>query len=160
MCVVCLMTTKAQPVVKVEQGTLRGKIVRFSEQEFINIDREIHAYEGVPYAEPPKRFEATEKKATWSGTWNATYARPACIQSPTTTFGLPVSEDCLYLNIYVPSGVSSRTFVCLFVCFCFFVCLFVCLFIFCLLACLFNWSLLVETHVCHYETRLEILKPG
>ena len=106
MCSLNLIKVEAQPLVEVEQGTLKGKTVQFAEQEFININRDIHAYEGVPYAEPPSRFERPEKKAHWNGIWDATYPRSACIQNPAATLGLPISEDCLYLNIYVPSGVS------------------------------------------------------
>ena len=98
------------PTVEVEQGILIGKTVQFSEQEFININRKIEVYEGVPYAEPPDRFERPEKKAPWNGIWNATYPRAACIQNPASTYGLRISEDCLYLNIYVPNGVSLWIF--------------------------------------------------
>ena len=98
----------AQPSVVVEQGTLMGKTVMFSEHEFINIDRELDVYEGVPFAEPPVRFEYPVKKTAWSGTWDATYVRPSCYQQSrfVDRDGLQVSEDCLYLNIYVPNGVS------------------------------------------------------
>ena len=39
-----------------------GKTVMFSEHEFINIDRELDVYEGVPFAEPPVRFEYPREK--------------------------------------------------------------------------------------------------
>ena len=100
---------QAQPMVEVQQGTLIGKTVTFSEHEFINIDKEIDIYLGVPYAEPPVRFEYPVEKSAWNGTWNATYARPGCYQNKIykNAFEIDVSEDCLYLNIFVPRGVSE-----------------------------------------------------
>ncbi|XP_072039270.1 acetylcholinesterase-like [Amphiura filiformis] len=102
-------SSNAQPIVEVEQGLLMGKTVMFSEHEYINIDREIDVYEGVPFAEPPVRFEHPVKKTTWDGTYNATYLRPSCYQESLTVVKdqLEVSEDCLYLNIYVPHGISD-----------------------------------------------------
>ena len=75
-----------------------------------NIDRELDVYEGVPFAEPPVRFEHPVKKAAWDGTWNATYVRPSCYQQSLYVIKdqLELSEDCLYLNIYVPNGVSVQ----------------------------------------------------
>ncbi|XP_072039265.1 acetylcholinesterase-like [Amphiura filiformis] len=107
--ITCLATIQAQPVVRVEQGLLMGKTVMFSEQEYINIDRELDVYEGVPFAEPPVRFEHPVKKMTWDGTYNATYVRPSCYQDSlfSRADGLEVSEDCLYLNMYVPHGITN-----------------------------------------------------
>ncbi|XP_072039269.1 acetylcholinesterase-like [Amphiura filiformis] len=98
-----------QPIVEVEQGLLMGKTVMFSEHEYINVDREIDVYEGVPFAEPPVRFEHPVKKTTWDGTYNATYVRPSCYQESLYVIKdqLEVSEDCLYLNIYAPRGITD-----------------------------------------------------
>lgn len=48
-------------------------------------------------------------KPSWSGTWDASYYRPACPQHmwhvKETVPGFNkqnVSEDCLYMNIFVP----------------------------------------------------------
>ncbi|XP_072039266.1 cholinesterase-like [Amphiura filiformis] len=108
LCISSLATILAQPVVRVEQGLLMGKTVMFSEHEYINIDREIDVYEGVPFAEPPVRFEHPVKKAAWNGTYNATYVRPSCYQEALIVAkdGLELSEDCLYMNIYVPREIS------------------------------------------------------
>ncbi|XP_072039267.1 cholinesterase-like [Amphiura filiformis] len=111
---VCLLsrstlTIRAQPLVTVEQGLLMGKTVMFSEHKYINIEREIDVYEGVPFAEPPVRLEHPVKKTTWDGTYNATYVRPSCYQG-WPSLGqdeLEVNEDCLYMNIYVPRGITN-----------------------------------------------------
>ncbi|XP_072038917.1 acetylcholinesterase-like isoform X2 [Amphiura filiformis] len=102
-------TIQAQPEVVVEQGPLIGKTVVFSEHEYINIVKEIDVYEGVPFAEPPVRFEHPVKKAAWNGIYNATYTRPICYQDIfyTPKDGSEISEDCLYMNIYVPRGITD-----------------------------------------------------
>ncbi|XP_033625263.1 cholinesterase 1-like [Asterias rubens] len=90
----------AQPTVNVSQGMLLGNTVT-TRYQFRNID--IDAYIGVPFAEPPtgaQRFRPPVALESWEGTWNATYARDACAQSVIRS-----SEDCLYLNVYVPEDV-------------------------------------------------------
>ncbi|XP_067093609.1 thyroglobulin [Osmerus mordax] len=70
---------------------------------------------GVPYARPPigaRRFSAPEP-AVWSGTWNATVPRASCLQ-PGDLETSASSEDCLYLNIFVPSGIKGSTAVLVF----------------------------------------------
>lgn len=80
---------------------------------------------GVPYATPPlgaRRFQPPEAPASWPGVRNATTLPPACPQNlhgALPAIMLPVwftdnleaaatyvqnqSEDCLYLNLYVPT---------------------------------------------------------
>lgn len=48
-------------------------------------------------------------KPSWSGTWDASYYRPACpqhmwhVRETVPGFNKQnVSEDCLYMNIFVP----------------------------------------------------------
>lgn len=50
---------------------------------------------------------------SWTGTWDATYFRPACpqkldyVQKDIPTFTKAnISEDCLYMNIFVPNVCS------------------------------------------------------
>ena len=90
-----------------------GKTVTFSEHEFINIHKEIDVYLGVPFAEPPVRFEYPVEKSAWNGSWNATYTRPDCYQNKiyNNEVAFQPSEDCLYLNIYAPRGVSKLSVV-------------------------------------------------
>ncbi|XP_069776089.1 acetylcholinesterase isoform X2 [Narcine bancroftii] len=77
----------------------------------------ITGFLGIPFAEPPignMRFRRSEPKKPWSGVWNASTLPNNCQQYVDQQFpGFPgsemwnpnreMSEDCLYLNIWVPS---------------------------------------------------------
>ncbi|OUC41296.1 Carboxylesterase [Trichinella nativa] len=65
-------------------------------------------YLGIPYARPPindRRFAYPEPVDHWINLYNATYFRPWCVQfwySDVYLEKREQSEDCLYLNIFVP----------------------------------------------------------
>ncbi|CAH1376175.1 unnamed protein product [Tenebrio molitor] len=62
-----------------------------------------YSFEGVPYAKPPVgglRFQPPQPPDNWDGVLNADGDVPSCIQIPATD--LVESEDCLYVNVYVP----------------------------------------------------------
>lgn len=103
-------------------GKLRGLRVALPSE----ILGPVEQYLGVPYAMPPtgeRRFQAPEPPSSWPGIRNATQFAPVCPQyledKLLLTDMLPVwftanldtvasyihdqSEDCLYLNIYVPT---------------------------------------------------------
>nr|XP_055066345.1 thyroglobulin isoform X1 [Misgurnus anguillicaudatus] len=70
--------------------------------------KHVNYFLGVPYARPPigeLRFSPPQP-ADWTGTWNATFSRPSCLQPGDTSDSS--SEDCLYLNLFVPSSVLQR----------------------------------------------------
>ncbi len=65
----------------------------------------MRVFRGVPFAQPPVgalRFRPTEKLKPWSGVRDALQFAPAAVQPSNPK--LPQSEDCLYLNIWVPAG--------------------------------------------------------
>ncbi|KFP33917.1 Thyroglobulin, partial [Colius striatus] len=68
--------------------------------------RNISQFLGIPFAAPPlaeKRFSPPEP-FTWVETWNATVPRAACWQpGDGEAPSYSVSEDCLYLNVFVPA---------------------------------------------------------
>ncbi|XP_059528341.1 thyroglobulin [Myotis daubentonii] len=79
--------------------------------------KQVDQFLGVPYAAPPLaegRFRAPEP-SNWTGSWAATKPRARCWQpgarTPTPS---GVSEDCLYLNVFVPQNVAPNASVLLF----------------------------------------------
>ena len=100
---VALTAAQAQPRVTVEQGELVGTTETFEESEFIGVNKSVDVFRGIPFAEPPVgplRFRPPVAKEPWTGTYDATYFRDACVQDPAQVNGIPMSEDCLHLNIY------------------------------------------------------------
>ncbi|KAJ5196716.1 Alpha/Beta hydrolase protein [Penicillium cf. viridicatum] len=82
----------------------------------------INKYLGIPFAKsPPVRFSPPQKPLPWSSPLNATKFKPACIQQFISIVypfinddfraifdnpPLPESEDCLYLNVFAPTGTA------------------------------------------------------
>ncbi|KAK2580523.1 hypothetical protein KPH14_006257 [Odynerus spinipes] len=71
--------------------------------------RQYEAYEGIPYALPPVgklRFKSPQKIPAWSGELPATKFGSPCLQYEQIVREgedrVQGSEDCLYLNVYVP----------------------------------------------------------
>ncbi|CAF4845462.1 unnamed protein product, partial [Rotaria magnacalcarata] len=70
---------------------------------------------GIPFAKPPigaRRFKIAERIEPWPGVFNATHLSTTCWQTEQIVYNLGAekiwspntncSEDCLYLNIWVP----------------------------------------------------------
>nr|AHJ81333.1 carboxylesterase [Locusta migratoria] len=95
-----LVLSKAQQVeVTVQQGTLRGVV----EQSAYNTS--YTAFRGIPYAQPPVgelRFADPQPADGWEGVRDASEYGSDCVQPDGSG-----SEDCLYLNVYVP-GVPEE----------------------------------------------------
>ncbi|XP_063058824.1 neuroligin-2-like [Engraulis encrasicolus] len=109
------------PTVTIQYGKLRG-IRKELNNEILG---PVEQYLGVPYATAPvgeRRFQPPEAPASWQEVRNATQFAPVCpqnIHGVLPEIMLPVwftdnldaaaayvqnqSEDCLYLNIYVPT---------------------------------------------------------
>lgn len=92
-------------------GTARG----------VDLADDHRAWLGIPYAKPPVgplRFAPPQRHEGWAGVLEATTQPNAPQQSRDTAFGdfkgatmwnpnTPVSEDCLYLNVYAPRECSE-----------------------------------------------------
>lgn len=125
---IVLSAREPKPITLANQGTVSGMyITRFR-------TKRIAAYIGIPYAQPPidfRRFMPPEYTdlPNWEGVRNATLYAPDCMQSDPKKEDVQgtltkhdelfmklqdsqmeeprkkeYSEDCLYLNVYVPDG--------------------------------------------------------
>nr|XP_033327391.1 venom carboxylesterase-6-like [Megalopta genalis] len=69
-------------------------------------------YLGIPYAEPPTGDLRFRSPKPWSRNWNSTYDAikdgNMCIQPTKDEKSIIGSEDCLYLNVFVPVLSEER----------------------------------------------------
>lgn len=93
------------PLVTVEQGTLRG-----SKKTLLD-GSPYYSFKGIPYAEPPigeLRFQAPKPRKPWNGVLEAVEHGPVCPQYDISTSStIEGNEDCLYLNVYTRSLQSD-----------------------------------------------------
>jgi para-nitrobenzyl esterase len=72
---------------------------------------DISIFKGIPFAAPPEgalRWKAPAPVAPWSGVKKADAFAKACMQAPNTQGNTaPVSEDCLYLNVWTPARSAT-----------------------------------------------------
>ncbi|XP_051873625.1 neuroligin-1 isoform X1 [Pristis pectinata] len=124
--VLCQKLDDSYPVVNTNYGRLRGIKKELSNE----ILGPVIQYLGVPYAASPtgeRRFQPPEPPSSWSEVRNATHFAPVCpqnIHGMLPDVMLPVwftanleviasyvqeqNEDCLFLNIYVPTEDVKR----------------------------------------------------
>lgn len=101
---------RAQSAVLTQSGRLSGVPTS---------DPAITVFKGIPYAAPPigpLRWQPPQPPATWSGTRKADHFSPSCMQNirgehlPWTREFMaqyPISEDCLYLNVWAPTKIAN-----------------------------------------------------
>ncbi|XP_067879998.1 neuroligin-1-like isoform X7 [Heterodontus francisci] len=122
----CQKQDEMYPVVTTNYGKLRGVRKELNNE----ILGPVVQYLGVPFATPPigeRRFQPPEAPASWTDVRNATQFAPVCPQNihgmlpevmlpvwflsnldDVATYIQDQSEDCLYLNIYVPTENDIR----------------------------------------------------
>jgi len=91
-----------QPTVRIDQGVLIGRA-----------DADVAAFKNIPYAASPaaeRRWRPPGAAPTWQGQRDAGAYGPLCIQAPPGgdpgVGPLPMSEDCLNLNVWRPVGAT------------------------------------------------------
>lgn len=62
----------------------------------------VDVFKGIPFADVPKRWEKPQPHPGWTGVLKATKYRDRCLQVNLLQTKTQGSEDCLYLNIFVP----------------------------------------------------------
>lgn len=94
--------------VRVNGGTLAGATDSASG---------VSSFKGIPFAAPPVgdlRWRAPEPPAKWDGVRQATNFSVTCMQtpyaegSPYRTQAEPMSEDCLYLNVWTAAKAATE----------------------------------------------------
>jgi len=98
--------------VKVESGLIAGGV---------NAAGDVHYFKGIPFAAPPVgqlRWKAPHPAAPWDGVRNCTQFGPSPMQNKPIAImmwteeynipPMPVSEDCLYLNIWTAAKTSNE----------------------------------------------------
>uniref|UniRef100_A0A8C9Q7C6 Carboxylesterase type B domain-containing protein n=1 Tax=Spermophilus dauricus TaxID=99837 RepID=A0A8C9Q7C6_SPEDA len=101
------------PIRTTHTGQVRGSLVHVK-----GFNAGVHTFLGIPFAKPPVgplRFAAPEPPEAWSGVRDGTSHPAMCLQDAKamntqslkllnlTLPSIPMSEDCLYLNIYTPA---------------------------------------------------------
>ncbi|XP_030600407.1 acetylcholinesterase isoform X1 [Archocentrus centrarchus] len=103
------LATQDDLVINTTNGKIRGKLVSV-------LGADVRAFLGIPYGKPPVgklRFRAPEPVERWDAVKDAIQFPNSCYQMPDTTFpgfkgiemwnpNTPLSEDCLYLNVWSP----------------------------------------------------------
>ena len=78
------------------------------------VENGISVFKGIPFAAPPVgdlRWKAPAPVKPWSGVRKADAFANACMQPPNSQGNTaPVSEDCLYLNVWTPAmSATAKT---------------------------------------------------
>ncbi|KAK8049004.1 Carboxylic ester hydrolase [Apiospora phragmitis] len=89
----------AAPTVTIKNGTYSGIHSESYDQDF---------FLGMPYSQKAVRFTQAESlNETWEGVKEATAYPLHCIGYGPDEVGYELSEDCLYLNVVRPAGLSE-----------------------------------------------------
>ena len=89
----------ANPPIQIKDGFVRGI-------ETPTVDK----FLGIPYAAPPVgdlRWKPPESPSSWSKVLNANKFGSNCAQTAQVVGASSNSEDCLFLNVYVPKGPAE-----------------------------------------------------
>ncbi len=115
-------STSNDPLIRsTNSGRVRGFDSYFRTSDSPRLHH-VRSWLGIPFAKPPigsRRFKAPERIEPWSGILNTTHFSATCWQTEQIVYNLTAekiwspstdcSEDCLYLNIWVPVTSSQST---------------------------------------------------
>ncbi|XP_052022972.1 acylcarnitine hydrolase [Apodemus sylvaticus] len=106
-------SSETSPIRNTHTGQVRGSLVHVKDTK-----AGVHTFLGIPFAKPPVgplRFKPPQDPEPWSGVRDGTSQPAMCLQNhdmlneagipdmKMILSSLPMSEDCLYLNIYTPA---------------------------------------------------------
>ncbi|XP_033099594.1 cholinesterase 1-like [Anneissia japonica] len=108
-----VLSSVTSKTITTAMGDVTGISILFEDNTYINKSVNVDVYRGIPFAEPPLeglRFKRPIERKPWSPeVWNATYYRNVCEQTNPNIVSAETSEDCLYLNIFVPQSAKPGT---------------------------------------------------
>ncbi|KAK2838216.1 hypothetical protein Q5P01_015428 [Channa striata] len=90
-------------VVQTEGGKVEGR------NHKMGIFRSVDVFKGIPFADVPGKWEKPKPHPGWSGILQATTYGDRCLQVTLLQTKTQGSEDCLYLNVFVPQGNKLST---------------------------------------------------
>ncbi|GJQ88166.1 Est-6 [Trypoxylus dichotomus] len=93
------------PKVEISNGIVQGTLQKSYK------GRTFSSFDGIPYAKPPigdLRFEPAQEPYNWTGIWIAD-TQHVCLQIMYDGNAAIGSEDCLYINVYVPRATPSAS---------------------------------------------------
>ncbi|MEI9994321.1 MAG: carboxylesterase family protein [Rhizomicrobium sp.] len=92
------------PSAAIDSGAIRGAV-----------DGDVVSYKGIPYAAPPVgvlRWRPPQAPAPWASPRDATAYGNDCMQNrfpgDSAASSQPLSEDCLYLNVWAPAHAGAH----------------------------------------------------
>lgn len=101
-----------QPTATTKNGLVEGSTTP---------DGMVASFKGIPFAAPPLgelRWKAPQPVANWSGSRDCTRFGPSAMQATPAPFFVwseeflipkaPISEDCLYLNVWSPTAAIAK----------------------------------------------------
>jgi len=110
--VVMRMPLALPEVIKVDGGSISG---------VKNTAGDITSFKGIPFAAPPVgdlRWKAPQPVKAWSGVKKCNAFGPCPVQGKPVPFGVytkeflipgePISEDCLYLNVWTKNNLAAK----------------------------------------------------
>ncbi|XP_077986840.1 cholinesterase-like [Glandiceps talaboti] len=113
MCVYLTASSKDQPVVLTNNGPVKGKIISV-------VGKDLEIFLSIPYARPPignLRFRPPEPVDAWDEALDVSEFKTSCWQVHDRGYvgSLPLSEDCLHLNVWVshprPKSAAVMVFI-------------------------------------------------
>ncbi|KAK5054509.1 hypothetical protein LTR84_001400 [Exophiala bonariae] len=116
----CQSCNTSAPTATIDSGSIIGRTTKLPDS-----GAPVKQFLGIPFAQPPikdSRFLPPEPAQPWDEAYNATSQPFACMQylgppGPAKDIGVALfnsppppgeSEDCLYLNVYVPEGGAAE----------------------------------------------------